>query len=248
MRFGTAIAVGAAAALACTLPAATRVVAVASAEGAPRVWIALAAAALGPMVAAVLVLRGAREGLRAYGGEGAELRFFGIALWLSSLFVALALFGSVLRATTHQHALAGVTFAFGALALAATSGLVCARLVTILRNAPRNVRRVIGSALALLTLAALAWVSLRFLHAIARDAASAMAAGSVVDVLAFSVAAGFAAHPSLIPRRALALAGPPFALVLALLGVATLRDPRFGKRSTRTPPPSPPRVDLLPNP
>ena len=89
---------------------------------APRAWVALAAAALVPMVAAVVVLRGAREGLRAFAGPGAGLRAFGVGLWIASLIVAFTFFGGVLRAHTHHHGLAGVTFAFGALGLAIAIG------------------------------------------------------------------------------------------------------------------------------
>src|ERR1019366_4733011 len=135
LRFGTAIGLAAAAALACALPAAMRVAAVLGAEGTGRAWTGLAASALVPMVATVLTLRGAREGLRAFGGPGAELRAYGMALWAVWLVVALALFGSVLRATTHQHALAGVTFAFGELALAVGLALASARVVELLRDA-----------------------------------------------------------------------------------------------------------------
>ena len=49
------------------------------------------------------------------------------------------------------------------------------------------------------------------------------AAGTVVDVLAFSLAAFFASHRSLVARRAIALIGPPVAVVVLAVGVATLR-------------------------
>src|SRR5260370_19944491 len=114
LRFGTAVGLAAGAALAPALPATMRISgALASGHGLGHVWLALAAATLGPMVAAIVVLRGAREGLRAFGGSGAGLRIYGVGLWLASLLVGLSLFGGILRATTHHHALAGVTFACG---------------------------------------------------------------------------------------------------------------------------------------
>ncbi len=184
----------------------------------------LAAAALAPMVGAVVVLRGASEGLRAFGGQGAELRAYGAALWAIALLVMLAFFGGLLRSTTHHHALAGVTFAFGALALAIVSALVCARVVAILRDAPASLRRALEIGLGVLAVSALGWMGLRFLRAASHDPASAPAAGLVVDTLAFALAALFAARRSFASRRGLALIGPPFAVALVALGVSALRD------------------------
>ncbi len=225
VRFGTAVGVGTAAALVCALPATSRVAAaVESTEGLPRVWIALAAAALLPMIAAVVVLRGAREGLRPYADTDVGLRAFGVALWAASLLVTFTLFGGVLRATTHQHALAGVTFAFGAAALAIASAVACARVVAILRAASPALRNALGGLLALVAMAALAFVAARFLGAVAKDAQSAVAGGTVVDVLAFTIVALFAAHPSLSLQRPIAFVGAPIALLIAIMGIVTLQD------------------------
>lgn len=225
VRFGTAVGLGAVAALAGAVPATLRVASVAAeGPGAARVWLALAAAALVPMVVGVVVLRGAREGLRAFGGPGAGLRVVGVGLWLASLLVGLTLFGRVLRAHTHHHALAGVTFAFGALAFALASGVVCTRIVALARGAPEFARRGLVLILGAAALLALGYVGVRFVRAASQDAASYGAAGTVVDVLAFSLAAFFASHRSLVARRAIALVGPPVAVVVALLGMSTLRD------------------------
>jgi hypothetical protein len=186
--------------------------------------MALGAAVLVPMVCAVVVLLGANEGLRAFGGPGAELRAYGAGLWAVTLLIVLAFFGGVLRSTTHHHPLAGVTFAFGALALAIFSALVCARVVSILRAAPAGRRRILEMILGGLAIGALGWTGLRFLRAASHDPASAAAAGMVVDTLAFGLAALFAARRSLASRRSLALIGPPFAVALTALGVSALRD------------------------
>jgi hypothetical protein len=261
LRLGTAVGLAAAASLACVLPATMRVAA-ASPEGATRVWIGLGAAALGPMVAAVLVLRGAREGLRAFGlrapagpesewapsNEAADRRAYGIVLWLASLLVLLSVYGSVLRATTHHHALAGVTYAIGALALAVGSAIGCARIVAILAGASDGVRRAGGAVLAVVTAAALAWVAVRFLRAASVDAASATAAATVVDVLAFSLAAGFAARPSFAGRRALALVGPPVALTILVLGVVSLLSASLRGAIDERAPAFSAVVDLVPSP
>lgn len=249
VRFGTAVGVGTAAALVCALPATSRVAsAVESTEGLPRVWIALAAAALLPMIAAVIVLRGAREGLRHYTGSDAGLRAFGVALWGASLLVTFTLFGSVLRATTHQHALAGVTFAFGAAALAVGSAVVCARVVAILRTASPPVRSAAFGVLALVATAALAFVASRFLGAVARDAQSAVAGGTVVDVLAFTAVALLAAHPSLTLQRPIAFVGAPIAVLIAIMGIVTLQDAPLQVAIDERAPAFAPTADLLASP
>jgi hypothetical protein len=225
LRFGTAVGLAAAAAMAGALPAALRVGSGLGQDATGRVWTGLAAASLVPMVAAVVVLRGAREGLRAFGGPEAELRVYGVALWASSLLVALTLFGSVLRATTHQHALAGVTFAFGAVGLAVALALACVRVVAILRGASAALRGGLALALAMVIFAALGLIGMRFLNAASHEPAAAPAAGMVVDVLAFSLAALFAARRSLASRRAVAVVGPPVAVAIAALGFSALGDP-----------------------
>lgn len=247
VRFGTAVGLGAVAALISVLPATMRV---ASAAGEPagtaRVWLALASAALGPMVASVVVLRGAREGLRAFGGPGAGLRAFGVGLWLASLVVAFTVFGRMLRANTHHHGLAGVTFAFGALAVAVASALVCARIVALARTAPDFARPALIAILGTAAALSLLYVGLRFVRGGSQDAASYGAAGTVVDVLAFSLAAFFASRRSLRGRRVIALAGPPVAVVVVALGLSTLRDAPLREAIGERAPAFAPVVDLLP--
>lgn len=224
LRFGTAVGLAAAAAMAGALPAALRVGAGLGQDGTGRVWTALAAASLVPMVVAVVVLRGAREGLRAFGGPDAELRAYGVALWAASLLVALTLLGAVLRATTHQHALAGVTFAFGAVGVAVGLALACVRVVAILRGVSAGARRGVALVLAMAAFAAIGAIGMGFLHAASQEPASAPARGMVVDLLAFSLAAVFAARRSLASRRAVAVLGPPVAVAIMALGISALRD------------------------
>jgi hypothetical protein len=228
MRFGTAVGIAAVSALACAVPASMRIArALAGSEGGVRMWLALASAALGPMFVSVVVLRAARDGLKAFEGPGAGLRVYGAALWLVSLFVCLSVFGSVLRATTHHHALAGVTFAFGAVAIAVASAVVCARIVTILQASSAAVRTATLVVLSVAAFAAVAWVALGFFVAVSRDPASSAEAATVVDVLAFAVCALVAARLSLTSRRPIALLGPPVAFVIAAVGVSTLRETSF---------------------
>jgi hypothetical protein len=249
VRLGSAIGLGALAALAGAIPATMRIAAVAGqaaqGSGMVRVWLALAAAAVVPMVTAVVVLRGAREGLRAFAGPGAGLRGFGVGIWLASLLVGFTFFGRVLRATTHQHALAGVTFAFGALAFAVASGVVCARLVAIARDAPAFARNALLLLLGAASLLALAYVGLRFIQAASHDAASYGAAGTVVDVLAFALASFFASHRALAASRGIAVLGPPVALAVVALGVVTLRSASLGDAIGESAPAFVPLVQVL---
>jgi len=226
-RFGSAVGMAAAAALVCVLPAALRVSAdLAGVSGTQtiRVWLALAAVTLGPMLAAILVLRGAKEGFRAFLGPRALLRAFGVGLWLLSLFVALTLLGSFLRATTHHHALAGVTYAFGALFLAVGLGLVSARVVAILGGLSPAAQSIFVGALSGFAAVALAAMSMRFMHAASHDAASSSAASAVVDRIAFVIAALLGSRRVFVAQRALVLAGPPIALFVAAVGFSILSD------------------------
>ncbi len=225
VRFGVVLGLAAAAALVCSVPAVVRVSATLAGSGFSfHAWVGLSAAVLGPMVAAVVVLRGAAEGIRAFAGPGAALRAFGVALWLTTLFVTLSWFGGLLRATTHHHALAGVTYAFGALALAVGLGLVCARMVAILQESPAEMRSLALGGLGGAITVALVWMAVRFGRAASHDAASSEAAATVVDLVAFALAAFLASRRTLGAPRILALVGPPLAVVVLATGVSALRD------------------------
>jgi hypothetical protein len=221
-RFGALVGLATAAALACALPAALRVARVVPAESLPQIWVSLAASALVPMVLTVAVLRRAREGWRAFGGPGAATFVFGVAMWLGWLVVGLSVLGSLLRATTHHHALAGVTFAFGALGMALASAAVSSRLVGILRAVSADARRLLATLLSAITAAAVVWLALGSASASGRDAASAAHASMVVDVLAFLLAATFAARRVAGVRRLFALVGPPAAVAVLAAGVPLL--------------------------
>jgi hypothetical protein len=245
LRMGAAAGAGAVAAIACVLPAALRVASSSGEPGVLRACVALASCALVPMIASVAVLRGARSGIRSFVGPDAGLRLYGVGLWLATLLVGLTMFASVLRATTHHHALAGVTFAFGALAFAVGSALVCARVVAIARALPDAKRRLLLGALSAAVGLLLVVVGLRFVRAASKDDASYAAAGTVVDVLAFLLAALLAARlrPSL--QRPLALFGPPVAVAVAILGMVALREPSVHDAVTERAPAFAPAADAL---
>ena len=67
---------------------------------------------------------------------------WGVATWAMATFLALASLGAFLRATTHHHGLAGVTFAIGGLAVGGALALVVRRLMQMARGAdPWGARR-----------------------------------------------------------------------------------------------------------
>lgn len=228
LRFGAWVGLAAAGALLGTIPGMIRVSA-ALAGDAPmvRAWAALTAAALAPMGVAIVVLRGARRGLVAVSGPPAraQLRWFGLGLWFALLFVSLAFFGTVLRATTHHRALAGVTYGCGALLFAVVWGLVCARIVAMLRGVSVGVQRFVVFSLAGAAFALVAYVLQRFASVVSAAPSSGGAASTVVDLFAFLIAALFVSRDWRAATRALALVGPPLAVFLAALGITTLGDP-----------------------
>jgi hypothetical protein len=177
------------------------------------------------MALSLIVLRVARLGLRSFGEPVFGLRAFGVGLWLTALLVTLSIFGTALRAQTHQRALAAITYACGALVLAVGYGLAGARVVVLLRAAGETMRRLALITLGALSVAVLAFLAMRFARVISVDAASAPAAATVVDVIAFGTAALGGSLAWTVSRRVLAIAGPPVAVFLTALGITTLRDP-----------------------
>ena len=228
-RFGAVVGLAVAAAAACSVPAAVRVArSLPGVEGAvEQAWFALAAASLPPMLAAVMVLRAAREGLRAFGGPGAQLRitvsYSGLpGSWPSSRSLEARCGGQRTNMPSR------VTYALGAVVLALGVGIVCVRIVAILRGARGEVRRAAGIALGAVSAGVLAWnAGVGFSRAVTSDPASASASGMVLDLLAFILAAFLASRRSVAAfaiRRTLALVGPPIAVALVALGLAALKD------------------------
>jgi len=97
-----------------SIPAALRVTARCHCA-APGILAVLGMAALVPMLVVILVLRGARSGAVQLELSMPRLTAT-LAVWAALLVPTLAVLGTLLRARTHNHALAGVTFAVVALA------------------------------------------------------------------------------------------------------------------------------------
>jgi len=218
MRFGTVVGGGVMAAVAASLPAELRIGDGGSVFRAFSQWLALAAL-LTPMgVFVVAVFRRAKVGLKILAGEQAPLYAAG-ALWWAVLELGfLAVVGAVLRAKTHHHGLAGVTFAIVALVSGLVVGLLAVRGVRMLAKMPPAGHRTALGIVGMCCFSAIVLVGVRTARAEGLHTASAL-----VDALALTVAAAIASTRPFTRLRPLAMIGVPFAAAILLLGIATVR-------------------------
>jgi hypothetical protein len=181
-------------------------------------WLALAALLTPLAIIVVAVFRRGRVGLRILAGDRAPL-FAAAALWWAVLELGvLSIFGSVLRAKTHHHGLAGVTFAI----LALVSGLVVAML------AVRGVRMLIrmppgGHRVALKVAASAAFIVVILIGIRTSRATGLHTAAALVDTLALVVSGAIASSRAMAKWRPLAVGGVPIAAAILLLGFACVR-------------------------
>ncbi len=227
------------AALLGSVPAATRVAH--DGGGALRAWIGVSGCALGPMIAVVAFGRTAREGARSIAGDEAPLVTWAIATWAIATFLALAAYGALLRATTHHHGLAGVTFAIGGLAVGAVLALVVRRLTQMARDADPWGR----TGLVVCVMGALLCALFTVIVRVARSAGGEVPPATLVDVLAFLVAGGALSRRTFARVTWLTIVGLPLALGTVALGGALLsrepalvdairtHAPLFGRIATR---------------
>jgi hypothetical protein len=167
------------------------------------------------MIAGVAVARRARESLRAFGARGRAVAL-GFAAWVALVFGMLLGWGALLRATTHHHGLAAVTFSVGAVAIALVLALLVQRCVAIAVETrhPFIARALAGAAGLVVALVAVAG---------ARIAVAGSSGPLVVDVLSIAVVLTLFSRPVFAIRRALAMIGPPLVATLLVLGISTLR-------------------------
>jgi choline-sulfatase len=224
-RAGSLLGAATLAAMLAAIPATVRVAPLAPPScGALGAWLALAACALLPSVAAVAIVRGAREGTRTLAGDDAALAVWAVAAWAMTSFLALAAYGALLRATTHHHGLAGVTFAIGGVAIGAVLALVVRRLTAAARAADPWGRAALLAASLVALGAALAVVAIRVARAGGVEPLLDRAA--FVDLVAFLVAVGGLSRRAFVRIPGLARGGLPLALgVLALGGALLARNP-----------------------
>lgn len=215
LRMGTMLGVAFLVALLGSAPAALRLARALPSVGLISSWSMVGAAALVPAVALVAVFRGARRGARSFMVERAREHGTTLFLFFALALPCLVLFGAVLRAKTHHHALAGVTYSIGALATMTLLAAVSARLARVLASRSPTMARA-GFGVAFVTLlASLAWAGVRASHA------TGPVAGALLDLAALLLASGIGSRPGFLDTRALALLGPPLVAAMLAFGVTT---------------------------
>lgn len=217
LRFGSTVALALLGAFVASLPAASRTWDVSGS------WLVLASLELVPLALAMVLFRQARVGLRSFAGPGAAERSLAVAVWLLASTLVLALVGAVLRATTHHHPLAGVTFALVACIAAVLLVPTSVRIVDIALGWLRSGARARLVAAFVMTGTIVGLVVLRLVHAVPAEATlSPTASATVIDLSAFALVAFLASLPDVSNRRLLALIGPPAAVALLAVGVPRL--------------------------
>jgi hypothetical protein len=166
-------------------------------------WISLAAVEMAPIMIAITIFRRTRGGFRSFAGARAPEVSLVAAVWLLACVLVLSLLGAVLRATTHNHQLAGATYAIVATTICVTLIPACARLVEIALAWLQHGDKTRLFFALILAGTCVALVALRLVHALS----------------AFALAAIVASHPQLGARRSLALVGPPASVALFALGM-----------------------------
>ena len=214
-RLGTVVGGGVLAAAASSLPAELRIGDGGSIIRAIEQWLALAALLTPLAVLLVAVIRRGRAGLYILAGHRGPL-FAAAALWWAVLELGvLSIFGAVLRAKTHHHGLAGVTFAMLALFSGLGIALLAVRGVRLLLRMPSSGHRVALMVAAAAAFLVVALVGLRTSRAVGLHTAAAM-----VDALALVVSGTIASSRAMARWRPLAIGGVPMAAFILLLGFA----------------------------
>ena len=208
-----------------SVPAALRMGEEGSAARALQQWIVLSALGLPACVVAVSVLRRARAGLRLLVGERTTPLAIGVLWWSVVELGLLAVFGALLRKTTHHHALAGVTFAIFALVTGVLVGVFAHRAASMIARGGTSVQKV-----GLVVAGGAGFLVLLLIGVRTSRADGLHTAALLVDALAVAVTATVASSRLLLRFRALAIAGVPAAVLVLMVGLTTLRfDPRLGE-------------------
>lgn len=211
VRFGSAALVAFVVALAATLPGALRACASAHAS-LFHMWSALGASAAIPALLLVFLLRSARVGARGVSFSPALV--LTILFWGVSSHLLLSLFGAKLRATTHHHALAGVTYALVACVVIVLLGALSWRAASLVhRFVGGGWLRVVVLIVSLIAIVVIAGPAVRNVHPYSE---------TLLDSVGLLLFATFGSR-SEFERRSLARLGPPLFLLLLVLGVWVLR-------------------------
>jgi hypothetical protein len=215
-RFGTVVGGGVLAALGASLPAVMRIGDGGSVGRALELWMALAAILTPVAIATVGILRQARIGIRILAGPNAAVLAASVMWWAALEAGVLAVFGALLRAKTHHHGLAGVTFAVFALISGLVVALLAVRGGRMLLAAPELTQRIALVVTAMATFAILMLAGVKTARAEGLHTAAAQ-----VDVLALIVAGAIASAPGFARARPFAIAGVPVAVLVLIVGFTT---------------------------
>jgi hypothetical protein len=221
IRIGMALALAVAAAGVVAVPTALRV-AGAAAIGFPIAWALVTGLVAPPIALLGLVGRRAYLGWRAFGPDDAGLRLAVALGWLAWLGLLADRLGAVLRAKTHHHALAAVTFALAVLVLALVLALVARRILVLLRSL--EVRAETSSRLVAIVWAAVPLFALVMVLRTAAPELGADARAAIVDGAALLLGGILASRTVVTPRRIAAAAGA--VAFVALVGLAVLQTPQ----------------------
>lgn len=223
-RIGTVVGGGVLAAVASSLPAVLRLGDGGSAVRAFEQWLALAALQTPLAILMVAVVRRGRTGLTMVAGHRGPL-FGAAALWWAVIELGiLSVLGAVLRQKTHNHALAGVTFAMFALITGLAVGLLALKGIALLARMPPQQHVAALGTVAVTSFIVVALVGVRTSRAEGMHTAAAL-----VDLLALLVATVIVSARWFTRQRGLAMGGIPVAVAILLLGLATVRsEPDLG--------------------
>ena len=232
MRAGLTAGKGAVAALISSVPAAFRIGEEATLGRGLEEWLVLAALATPIAIAAIYVVKRARVGLHLLFGDRAPLLVIGLLWWCVVELGLLAVFGAVLRKTTHQHALAGVTFAFFALVTGAVMAVFAKRATSRVAREGTSAQK-----LALLVAGAAAFLLVMLVGIRTSRTDGLHTAAALVDVMSLTVTSAIASSKLFDRHRALAIGGAPAAILLLMVGLTTLRfDPKLRESLPETAP------------
>lgn len=220
---GTAIGAGLLSAAFASMPAELRMGDFGSPTRAFSMALALTAL-LAPLgIAMVVIFRRARVGLRLVCGERATPLVTATLAWIAVELALLSAVAKILRAHTHHHGLAGVTFAVFATVSGVFVALFVARATQVVRGFGRLGERaaLFVSAFAVFGLLVIAGVR-------TGDTGQGELRTSqvLVDGLALLVAAGIASSPAFARRHLFAVVVVPLTALILFGGLTVLRlDP-----------------------
>lgn len=220
IRLGFTVAGGVVSALLASFPASLRL-----GEGGTFLrglehWIVLAAVCTPVAVVAGAVMKRARVGVRLLVSDRDRALLFamGVLWWCVLELALLTAFGAVLRKTTHQHSLAGVTFAVFAVVSGILVALFARRTTLLLASGAAGLRRT-----ALAIAGGCAFVAIVIVGARLARAEGMHAAAGLVDALLFLAGTTFTSSRWFMRWRPVAIAGVPVAVLVMMVGLTTLR-------------------------